>query len=155
MLGFSSWLNCNFSVPILTPLREERVLWLCRPLAWLVERVQTLTLGDASAPLLSAHQISSLGRIQPNKFQPTLTMVKYLPAWHSVGDSQSLGMLQTGPLQAKLLPQREGRNAGMGHSLPFPGSRVLSPTPPTGSLHFCLCIGMSSRGRLTSCVFLC
>lgn len=73
---------------------------------------------------MPVHSFYRLIRFSPlvgfsiNKFQPTLTMVKYLPAWHLVGDSQSLGMLQTGPLQAKSLLR--GRKEMQAWGTPFP-----------------------------------
>lgn len=60
-----------------------------------------------------------------NKFQPTLTVVKYSPTWHLVGDSQSLGMLQTAPLSL-----REGREEIQAWGAPFPWRSVFSPQHP-------------------------
>lgn len=88
-----------------------------------------------------------------NKFQPTLTMVKYLPAWHLVGDSQPLGMLQTGPPQAKSLPSREGRNAGVGRSLSLEAAFSLQ-YPQLGLFIFACALECPEEGSHTSCVFL-
>lgn len=83
-----------------SPERRERVQWLC-----MADRKDPdCGLGDAGAAFSRLITFPPLVGFSINKFQPTLTMVKYLPAWHLVGDSQPLGMLQTGPLQAKSLP---------------------------------------------------
>lgn len=113
-------------------------------------------LGDAVHPFYQLIRLLPLVGFSINKFQPTLTMVKYLPTWHLVGDSQSLGMLQTGPLQAKSLPQREGREEMQAWAPPFPGNLcslsgtpnwvpsllacVLECPPGEGSYHACFCL---------------
>lgn len=118
----------QFSVLILTFLKEESVLCGCAgPHHSSVAGTKNSgsDLGMPACPFYQLIRFPPSVGFSINKFQPTLTMVKYLPTWHLVGDSQSLGMLQTAPLQAS-----EGREETRAWGAPFPWRSVFSPQHP-------------------------